>query len=101
MSSETYVSCAKKRRGTEGDAPMTKHTWRADYFANRDDKEPSRTTLISARSETKAADKASATMGGDLRVDVTRTVLAKAAKPTRKTTKRPKAKTLANIKKPA
>jgi hypothetical protein len=40
-------------------------------------------------------------MGGDLRVDVTRTVLAKAAKPTRKTTKRPKAKTLANIKKPA
>jgi hypothetical protein len=43
--------------------------------------------LIKARSESKAAQKASAKMGSDMRVDVTRTVLASTKKPGSKTKK--------------
>jgi hypothetical protein len=50
-------------------------TWRAEYFYNTDDKEPSRTEIIEAEDESEAADKAARLMGLSMRVDVTRTVL--------------------------
>lgn len=50
-------------------------TWRADYFDNRDDKMPTRSEYIEAKDESEAADKAAASMGSSVRVDVTRTIL--------------------------
>lgn len=50
-------------------------TWRLDFFANRDDKNPTRSEIIEAANERDAADIAAAKMQDDLRVDITRTVV--------------------------
>lgn len=50
-------------------------TWRLDFFANREDKDPIRSEIIEAMNEGDAADIAAAKMGIDLRVDITRTVV--------------------------
>ena len=52
----------------------TPSTWRADFFDNRDETTPVRTTYINAENEDDAAKKASTQMGNCLRVDLTRTV---------------------------
>jgi hypothetical protein len=51
-------------------------TWRLAFYANRDDKDPSRFDIIAAKDDTDAAVQASKMIGDhENRVDVTRTVV--------------------------
>ncbi|MBV9238509.1 MAG: hypothetical protein JOZ94_21945 [Xanthobacteraceae bacterium] len=51
-------------------------TWRLAFYANRDDKYPSRFDIIDAKDDTDAAVQASKMMGNsEMRVDVTRTIV--------------------------
>jgi hypothetical protein len=49
--------------------------WRADYFDNRDDRDPSHSEIIEAVNADDAATKAAAKPGSWMRVDLTLTVL--------------------------
>jgi len=49
--------------------------WRADYFDNREDSEPSHSELIEAKDANEAASKAAERKGDWMRVDLTLTVL--------------------------
>jgi DNA-dependent RNA polymerase auxiliary subunit epsilon len=50
--------------------------WRADFFENRDDKQPVRSIWIEADTENEAAHNAAKQMGHCMRVDVVRTIFA-------------------------
>jgi hypothetical protein len=69
-------SAARAMPNKEGTGTIA--TWRAEFYSNRDDMNPSRGIVFEAKDETEAADIAANAMGtSEIRVDVIRTVLKK------------------------